>query len=212
MPKLLQKNICKRTIVVAIVVLLMIAFNLLNGKTVLFLFTGLNFIFWIERIANGIHGIHNNYLSDYMYIAPFSYEQRKNFIKISLLYDFYVSYLGILMLAIMPILVFAVIKGMKFLIIICITESILAFSLLYAGNYFEFLSRKNLSGVSVDLIYFIMFTLMSGLDGLTIVDIIIIICIIAVSVLLAIVCHKKYYELVTSYYTDYELSRQLVER
>ena len=57
-----------------------------------------------------------------------------------------------------------------------------------------------------------MFTLMSGLDGLNIVDIIIIICIIAVSVLLAIVCHKKYYELVTSYYADYELSRQLVER
>ena len=102
MPKILWKNILdssRRELVLAIVMIPLFWLGITEGS-----FGGLNQVMYIYNLMISIFSIFSNHnrsafeLPQYMYLAPYSREQRQHYIQKMFKYRFRVSYIVLLLL------------------------------------------------------------------------------------------------------------------
>lgn len=229
MPKLLRKNILTASVVskliYCVLILVFIIFGVIrNDLSVRAFFSGINMLAWANIItAQSVDGYR---LPDYIFIAPYSGKQREALYKKGFKNNLIAIYSGLFFIIILPILFYSIAKGMLFNSILCAVEALFLFSALYFTQCCSYLFAKKAKTV-----YFIMFVefmlysffagvelsektpadtqiLLRNLSDYTF-DIIIILCMVVISVVLVIVCYKKYFWELVAINADYELSRQI---
>ena len=150
MPKILWKNILdssRRELVLAIVMIPLFWLGITEGS-----FGGLNQVMYIYNLMISIFSIFSNHnrsafeLPQYMYLAPYSREQRQHYIQKMFKYRFRVSYIVLLL----PILITAIIRPDKTLtvsvIVYYMCEMLVMAGILYCTSFDNYLgSVKELS-------------------------------------------------------------------
>ena len=216
MPKLLRKSIYGTSIIsfLCCVVLTSVNFiRLSNNAEFCGVFNGLNLLLLIFSSSN-IESKFNYVLPDYIFIAPYSKEQRKKLIRKSLLYNFIAAYSCILVLAICPMIIYAVLNGEVMKLTLCFTEIIIVFTMVYSGKYMKYTYEVNLNmGVFLSGVRFFQYIMFAGMSGsmshITIIGTIIFFTIIIAGIIVILICRKKYYEPMVEYLADYERSREI---
>ena len=147
MPKILWKNILdssRRELVLAIVMIPLFWLGITEGS-----FGGLNQVMYIYNLMISIFFIFSNYnrsafeLPQYMYLAPYSREQRQHYIQKMFKYRFSVSYIVLLL----PILITAIISPDKTLtvsgIVYYMCEMLVMAGILYCTSFDNYLGSVN---------------------------------------------------------------------
>ena len=156
MPKILWKNILdssRRELVLAIVMIPLFWLGITEGS-----FGGLNQVMYIYNLMISIFSNHNRSafeLPQYMYLAPYSREQRQHYIQKMFKYRFRVSYIVLLL----PILITAIIRPDKTLtvsgIVYYMCEMLVMAGILYCTSFENYLGSVNPGRLTIfDVIMF----------------------------------------------------------
>ncbi len=219
MPKLLQKNILKSSIIS------FIAAFLLNGIIWLFdgditssLFYAYNLLlcaYFNSQIQTNLCALS---LPDYMFIAPYSREQRKKLMQKGMEYKFWAVYIWQFGFVIAPLFVRSILLHDMSRIIFAGLEIIISASIIYSDGYAMYLSKvhpgKSLSMTFLRFIEICMLRdgFFSGSGVSDLIDLIIFLAIIIHSVGVIIICRVKFRDEMISCMADYEYVTSIINK
>lgn len=216
MPKILWKNILdssRRELVLAIVMIPLFWLGITEGS-----FGGLNQVMYIYNLMISIFSIFSNHnrsafeLPQYMYLAPYSREQRQHYIQKMFKYRFRVSYIVLLL----PILITAIIRPDKTLtvsgIVYYMCEMLVMAGISYFTSFDNYLGSVNPGRLTIfDVIMFMSAVVVAASydqndSSLDLVQILISLVIGVFFISMIVSCRKKYYDDIVRCMADYEFA------
>ena len=154
-------------------------------------------------------------LPDYMYIAPYTKEQRKELIRKGQRYKFFAMYMWLIIILVLPFGYIEYMRGNISSVIVCLSEVILSASLLYSNTFSIYIVKNSVyrywSTVGLKLVMILMFIGAVQTDktaGTESVNIIIVLLVLISSVILILVCRIKYQDRMFSSMADYEYVKE----
>ncbi|MGN0435544.1 MAG: hypothetical protein ACI4D8_02815 [Wujia sp.] len=231
MPRLLRKNIYKASIITAIlglIVVIIFVGSILHHGKIAIAFNVINLFLLIAELSNDTTMLRFE-LPDYMYIAPYSREQREGLIRKGMLYKLMAIYMTILLIAVAPILVYSIINNIVMCTIICIAEAVIIFTTLYNRMYLRYLIKvRVLPFVVIELVSFFQYVIFVSIASYSnhsgesnhisevikyhLTDVILLGCLMLMGIIIAVFCRVKCFKPMIYYLADYENFRELNEK
>ena len=219
MPKLLQKNILKSSIISFIAAFLL---NRIiwpfDGDITLSLFYSYNLLLWAGFNSQIQTNLSTFSLPDYMFIAPYSREQRKRLLQKGMEYKFWAVYIWQLGLVVAPLFFRSILLHDMSLIIFAGLEIIVSASIIYSDGYAMYLSKVHIAA-SFFMTFFRFIEICMLRDGFfsgsgvsDLIDLIIFLAIIIHSVGVIIICRVKFRDEMISCMADYEYVTSIINK
>ena len=216
MPKLLQRNILRNSFISLISSLIAVvcwSFFMVSGYV--YIYTLNLFLLVICKPEIATSGLNVFVLPDYMYIAPYTKEQRKELIRKGQRYKFFAMYMWLIIILVLPFGYIEYMRGNISSVIVCLSEVILSASLLYSNTFSIYIVKNSVyrywSTVGLKLVMILMFIGAVQTDktaGTESVNIIIVLLVLISSVILILVCRIKYQDRMFSSMADYEYVKE----
>ncbi len=211
MPKLLQKNILISSFVSLIISLTaVVCWSFFQVSSYKYIYA-LNLFLVVTCKPEIAAGLSVFVLPDYMYIAPYTKEQRKELIRKGQRYKFFAMYMWLIIILVLPFGYIEYMRGNMSLVIVCLSEVILSASLLYSNTFSIYIVKNSVyrywSTVGLKLVMILMFFGAVQSDkavGTQSVNVIIVLLVLISSVILILVCRIKYQDKMFSSMADYE--------
>ena len=210
MPKLLQKNILISSFVSLIISLTaVVCWSFFQVSSYKYIYA-LNLFLVVTCKPEIAAGLSVFVLPDYMYIAPYTKEQRKELIRKGQRYKFFAMYMWLIIILVLPFGYIEYMRGNISSVIVCLSEVILSASLLYSNTFSIYIVKNSVyrywSTVGLKLVMILMFfgAVTDKTAGTESVNIIIVLLALISSVILILVCRIKYQERMFSSMADYE--------
>ena len=215
MPKLLQKNILISSFVSLIISLTaVVCWSFFQVSSYKYIYA-LNLFLVVMCKPEIAAGLSVFVLPDYMYIAPYTKEQRKELIRKGLRYKFFAMYMWLIIILVLPFGYIEYMRGNISSVIVCLSEVILSASLLYSNTFSIYIVKNSVyrywSTVGLKLVMILMFIGAVQTDktaGTESVNIIIVLLVLISSVILILVCRIKYQDRMFSSMADYEYVKE----
>lgn len=215
MPKLLQKNILISSFVSLIISLTaVVCWSFFQVSSYKYIYA-LNLFLVVMCKPEIAAGLSVFVLPDYMYIAPYTKEQRKELIRKGQMYKFFAMYMWLIIILVLPFGYIEYMRGNISSVIVCLSEVILSASLLYSNTFSIYIVKNSVyrywSTVGLKLVMILMFIGAVQTDktaGTESVNIIIVLLVLISSVILILVCRIKYQDRMFSSMADYEYVKE----
>ncbi len=215
MPKLLQKNILISSFVSLIISLTaVVCWSFFQVSSYKYIYA-LNLFLVVTCKPEIAAGLSVFVLPDYMYIAPYTKEQRKELIRKGQRYKFFAMYMWLIIILVLPFGYIEYMRGNISSVIVCLSEVILSASLLYSNTFSIYIVKNSVyrywSTVGLKLVMILMFIGAVQTDktaGTESVNIIIVLLVLISSVILILVCRIKYQDRMFSSMADYEYVKE----
>lgn len=215
MPKLLQKNILISSFVSLIISLTaVVCWSFFQVSSYKYIYA-LNLFLVVMCKPEIAAGLSVFVLPDYMYIAPYTKEQRKELIRKGQRYKFFAMYMWLIIILVLPFGYIEYMRGNISSVIVCLSEVILSASLLYSNTFSIYIVKNSVyrywSTVGLKLVMLLMFIGAVQTDktaGTESVNIIIVLLVLISSVILILVCRIKYQDRMFSSMADYEYVKE----
>ena len=215
MPKLLQKNILISSFVSLIISLTaVVCWSFFQVSSYKYIYA-LNLFLVVMCKPEIAAGLSVFVLPDYMYIAPYTKEQRKELIRKGQRYKFFAMYMWLIIILVLPFGYIEYMRGNISSVIVCLSEVILSASLLYSNTFSIYIVKNSVyrywSTVGLKLVMILMFIGAVQTDktaGTESVNIIIVLLVLISSVILILVCRIKYQDRMFSSMADYEYVKE----
>ena len=215
MPKLLQKNILISSFVSLIISLTaVVCWSFFQVSSYKYIYA-LNLFLVVMCKPEIAAGLSVFVLPDYMYIAPYTKEQRKELIRKGQRHKFFAMYMWLIIILVLPFGYIEYMRGNISSVIVCLSEVILSASLLYSNTFSIYLVKNSVyrywSTVGLKLVMILMFIGAVQTDktaGTESVNIIIVLLVLISSVILILVCRIKYQDRMFSSMADYEYVKE----
>lgn len=215
MPKLLQKNILISSFVSLIISLTaVVCWSFFQVSSYKYIYA-LNLFLVVMCKPEIVAGLSVFVLPDYMYIAPYTKEQRKELIRKGQRYKFFAMYMWLIIILVLPFGYIEYMRGNISSVIVCLSEVILSASLLYSNTFSIYIVKNSVyrywSTVGLKLVMILMFIGAVQTDktaGTESVNIIIVLLVLISSVILILVCRIKYQDRMFSSMADYEYVKE----
>ena len=215
MPKLLQKNILISSFVSLIISLTaVVCWSFFQVSSYKYIYA-LNLFLVVMCKPEIAAGLSVFVLPDYMYIAPYTKEQRKELIRKGQRYKFFAMYMWLIIILVLPFGYIEYMRGNISSVIVCLSEVILSASLLYSNTFSIYIVKNSVyrywSTVGLKLVMILMFIGAVQTDktaGTESVNIIIVLLALISSVILILVCRIKYQDKMFSSMADYEYVKE----
>lgn len=216
MPKLLQKNILISSFVSLIISLTaVVCWSFFQVSSYKYIYA-LNLFLVVTCKPEIAAGLSVFVLPDYMYIAPYTKEQRKELIRKGQRYKFFAMYMWLIIILVLPFGYIEYMRGNMSLVIVCLSEVILSASLLYSNTFSIYIVKNSVyrywSTVGLKLVMILMFFGAVQSDkavGTQSVNVIIVLLVLISSVILILVCRIKYQDKMFSSMADYEYIKKI---
>ena len=215
MPKLLQRNILRNSYISLISSLIAVvcwSFFMVSGYV--YIYT-LNLFLLVtcnpEIVTSGLNVF---VLPDYMYIAPYTKEQRKDLIRKGQRYKFFAVYVWLIIIFVLPFGCIEYMRGNTSALIMCLGEVILSASLLYSNIFSLYIVKTSVCsfwltfGIKLAMVVSFMMAA-DKTAGTESVNVIIVLLVIVSSVILILVCRIKYQDKMFSSMADYEYIKKI---
>lgn len=216
MPKLLQRNILRNSYISLISSLIAVvswSFFMVSGYVYIYTLNLFLLVTCNPEIATS--GLNLFVLPDYMYIAPYTKEQRKELIRKAQRYKFFAVYVWLIIIFVLPFGCIEYMRGNMSSVIVCLSEVILSASLLYSNTFSIYIVKNSVyrywSTVGLKLVMILMFFGAVQTDktaGTESVNVIIVLLVLVSSVILILVCRIKYQDKMFSSMADYEYIKE----
>ena len=216
MPKLLQRNILRNSFISLISSLIAVvcwSFFMVSGYV--YIYTLNLFLLVICKPELATSGLNVFVLPDYMYIAPYTKEQRKELIRKAQRYKFFAVYVWLIIIFVLPFGCIEYMRGNTSALIVCLGEVILSASLLYSNMFSLYIVKRSVYsfwltfGIKLAMVLsFMMAVQTDKTAGTESVNIIIVLLALISSVILILVCRIKYQERMFSSMADYEYVKE----
>ena len=215
MPKLLQRNILRNSFISLISSLIAVVCWSFYGQwlRVYIYLESLLLVICKPEIATS--GLNVFVLPDYMYIAPYTKEQRKELIRKAQRYKFFAVYVWLIIIFVLPFGCIEYMRGNTSALIVCLGEVILSASLLYSNMFSLYIVKRSVYsfwltfGIKLAMVLsFMMAVQTDKTAGTESVNIIIVLLALISSVILILVCRIKYQERMFSSMADYEYVKE----
>ena len=214
MPKLLQKNILISSLVSLIISLTaVVCWSFFQVSSYKYIYA-LNLFLVVTCKPEIAAGLSVFVLPDYMYIAPYTKEQRKELIRKGQRYKFFAMYMWLIIILVLPFGYIEYMRGNISSVIVCLSEVILSASLLYSNTFSIYIVKNSVyrywSTVGLKLVMILMFfgAVTDKTAGTESVNIIIVLLVLISSVILIMVCRIKYQDRMFSSMADYEYVKE----
>lgn len=215
MPKLLQRNILISSFVSLIISLTaVVCWSFFQVSSYKYIYA-LNLFLVVMCKPEIAAGLSVFVLPDYMYIAPYTKEQRKELIRKGQRYKFFAMYMWLIIILVLPFGYIEYMRGNISSVIVCLSEVILSASLLYSNTFSIYIVKNSVyrywSTVGLKLVMILMFIGAVQTDktaGTESVNIIIVLLVLISSVILILVCRIKYQDRMFSSMADYEYVKE----
>lgn len=214
MPKLLRKNIYKTSMISFVFCLVFAVINsirLRNHSGIGAVYSGVNLFLWIISNPAMEFKVFGFTLPDYIFIAPYSKEQRKTLVSKVLRYHVLAIGGWIMALLICPVMIYDIVHGDELQLLVCFTEAMILLSIVYSGAFLDYISKVNF-GMSffIGCIRFFQYVLFAGVatSELEKIDVILLFVDIFLGIVVILICRRKYYEPMLHFLSDYEQSRE----
>lgn len=161
-----------------------------------------------------ISGLQGFVLPDYMYIAPYTKEQRKDLIRKGQRYKFFAVYVWLIIIFVLPFGCIEYMRGNTSALIVCLSEVILSASLLYSNIFSLYIVKRSVYsfwltfGIKLAMVVSFMMAA-DKTAGTESVNVIIVLLVIVSSVILILVCRIKYQDKMFSSMADYEYIKKI---
>lgn len=216
MPKLLQKNILISSFVSLIISLTaVVCWSFFQVSSYKYIYA-LNLFLVVTCKPEIAAGLSVFVLPDYMYIAPYTKEQRKELIRKGQRYKFFAMYMWLIIILVLPFGYIEYMRGNMSSVIVCLSEVILSASLLYSNTFSIYIVKNSVyrywSTVGLKLVMILMFFWAVQTDktaGTESVNVIIVLLVLVSSVILILVCRIKYQDKMFSSMADYEYIKKI---
>lgn len=215
MPKLLQKNILISSFVSLIISLTaVVCWSFFQVSSYKYIYA-LNLFLVVMCKPEIAAGLSVFVLPDYMYIAPYTKEQRKELIRKGQRYKFFAMYMWLIIILVLPFGCIEYMRGNTSALIVCLGEVILSASLLYSNMFSLYIVKRSVYsfwltfGIKLAMVLsFMMAVQTDKTAGTESVNIIIVLLALISSVILILVCRIKYQERMFSSMADYEYVKE----
>ena len=215
MPKLLQRNILRNSFISLISSLIAVvcwSFFMVSGYV--YIYTLNLFLLVICKPEIDTSGLNVFVLPDYMYIAPYTKEQRKELIRKAQRYKFFAVYVWLIIIFVLPFGCIEYMRGNTSALIVCLGEVILSASLLYSNIFSLYIVKRSVYsfwltfGIKLAMVVSFMMAA-DKTAGTESVNVIIVLLVIVSSVILILVCRIKYQDKMFSSMADYEYIKKI---
>lgn len=216
MPKLLQKNILISSfdsLIISLTAVVCWSFFQVSSYKYIY---ALNLFLVVTCKPEIAAGLSVFVLPDYMYIAPYTKEQRKELIRKGQRYKFFAMYMWLIIILVLPFGYIEYMRGNMSSVIVCLSEVILSASLLYSNTFSIYIVKNSVyrywSTVGLKLVMILMFFWAVQTDktaGTESVNVIIVLLVLVSSVILILVCRIKYQDKMFSSMADYEYIKKI---
>lgn len=214
MPKLLQRNILRNSFISLISSLIAVvcwSFFMVSGYVYIYTLNLFLLVTCKPEIATS--GLNVFVLPDYMYIAPYTKEQRKELIRKAQRYKFFAVYVWLIIIFVLPFGCIEYMRGNTSALIVCLGEVILSASLLYSNIFSLYIVKRSVYsfwltfGIKLAMVVSFMMAA-DKTAGTESVNVIIVLLVIVSSVILILVCRIKYQDKMFSSMADYEYVKE----
>lgn len=214
MPKLLQRNILRNSFISLISSLIAVvcwSFFMVSGYVYIYTLNLFLLVTCKPEIATS--GLNVFVLPDYMYIAPYTKEQRKELIRKAQRYKFFAVYVWLIIIFVLPFGCIEYMRGNTSALIVCLGEVILSASLLYSNMFSLYIVKRSVYsfwltfGIKLAMVVSFMMAA-DKTAGTESVNVIIVLLVIVSSVILILVCRIKYQDKMFSSMADYEYVKE----
>ena len=215
MPKLLQRNILRNSytsLISSLIAVVCWSFFMVSGYV--YIYT-LNLFLLVtcnpEIVTSGLNVF---VLPDYMYIAPYTKEQRKELIRKGQRYKFFAVYVWLIIIFVLPFGCIEYMRGNTSALIVCLSEVILSASLLYSNIFSLYIVKRSVYsfwltfGIKLAMVVSFMMAA-DKTAGTESVNVIIVLLVLISSVILILVCRIKYQDKMFSSMADYEYIKKI---
>ena len=215
MPKLLQRNILRNSFISLISSLIAVvcwSFFMVSGYVYIYTLNLFLLVTCKPEIATS--GLNVFVLPDYMYIAPYTKEQRKELIRKAQRYKFFAVYVWLIIIFVLPFGCIEYMRGNTSALIVCLSEVILSASLLYSNIFSLYIVKRSVYsfwltfGIKLAMVVSFMMAA-DKTAGTESVNVIIVLLVIVSSVILILVCRIKYQDKMFSSMADYEYIKKI---
>ena len=215
MPKLLQRNILRNSYISLISSLIAVvcwSFFMVSGYVYIYTLNLFLLVTCKPEIATS--GLNVFVLPDYMYIAPYTKEQRKDLIRKGQRYKFFAVYVWLIIIFVLPFGCIEYMRGNTSALIVCLSEVILSASLLYSNIFSLYIVKRSVCsfwltfGIKLAMVVSFMMAA-DKTAGTESVNVIIVLLVIVSSVILILVCRIKYQDKMFSSMADYEYIKKI---
>lgn len=217
MPKLLQRNILRNSYISLISSLIAVvgwSFFMVSGYVYIYTLNLFLLVTCNPEIATS--GLNVFVLPDYMYIAPYTKEQRKELIRKAQRYKFFAVYVWLIIIFVLPFGCIEYMRGNTSALIVCLSEVILSASLLYSNIFLLYIVKRSVCsfwltfGIKLAMVVsFMMAVQTDKTAGTESVNVIIVLLVLVSSVILILVCRIKYQDKMFSSMADYEYIKKI---
>lgn len=215
MPKLLQRNILRNSYISLISSLIaVVCWSVFMVSGYAYIYTLNTFLLVTCNPEIAISGLQGFVLPDYMYIAPYTKEQRKDLIRKGQRYKFFAVYVWLIIIFVLPFSCIEYMRGNTSALIVCLSEVILSASLLYSNIFSLYIVKRSVYsfwltfGIKLAMVVSFMMAA-DKTAGTESVNVIIVLLVIVSSVILILVCRIKYQDKMFSSMADYEYIKKI---
>lgn len=215
MPKLLQRNILRNSYISLISSLIaVVCWSVFMVSGYAYIYTLNTFLLVTCNPEIAISGLQGFVLPDYMYIAPYTKEQRKDLIRKGQRYKFFAVYVWLIIIFVLPFGCIEYMRGNTSALIVCLSEVILSASLLYSNIFSLYIVKRSVYSFwltfGIKLAMVVSFMMVADKTaGTESVNVIIVLLVIVSSVILILVCRIKYQDKMFSSMADYEYIKKI---
>ena len=214
MPKLLQRNILRNSYISLISSLIaVVCWSVFMVSGYVYIYTLNLFLLVTCNPEIATSGLNVFVLPDYMYIAPYTKEQRKELIRKAQRYKFYV---WLIIIFVLPFGCIEYMRGNTSALIVCLSEVILSASLLYSNIFLLYIVKRSVCsfwltfGIKLAMVVSFMIAVQTDKTaGTESVNVIIVLLVLVSSVILILVCRIKYQDKMFSSMADYEYIKKI---
>lgn len=214
MPKLLQRNILRNSYISLISSLIaVVCWSVFMVSGYAYIYTLNTFLLVTCNPEIAISGLQGFVLPDYMYIAPYTKEQRKDLIRKGQRYKFFAVYVWLIIIFVLPFGCIEYMRGNTSALIVCLGEVILSASLLYSNMFSLYIVKRSVYsfwltfGIKLAMVVSFMMAA-DKTAGTESVNVIIVLLVLISSVILILVCRIKYQDKMFSSMADYEYVKE----
>lgn len=215
MPKLLQRNILRNSFISLISSLIaVVCWSVFMVSGYAYIYTLNTFLLVTCKPEIATSGLQGFVLPDYMYIAPYTKEQRKDLIRKGQRYKFFAVYVWLIIIFVLPFGCIEYMRGNTSALIVCLSEVILSASLLYSNIFLLYIVKRSVYsfwltfGIKLAMVVSFMMAA-DKTAGTESVNVIIVLLVIVSSVILILVCRIKYQDKMFSSMADYEYIKKI---
>ena len=215
MPKLLQRNILRNSYISLISSLIaVVCWSVFMVSGYAYIYTLNTFLLVTFNPEIAISGLQGFVLPDYMYIAPYTKEQRKDLIRKGQRYKFFAVYVWLIIIFVLPFGCIEYMRGNTSALIVCLSEVILSASLLYSNIFSLYIVTRSVYsfwltfGIKLAMVVSFMMAA-DKTAGTESVNVIIVLLVIVSSVILILVCRIKYQDKMFSSMAYYEYIKKI---